>query len=170
LRQVDIFRITRKDLFLLLHELLDEVLVVDLTVGVFSTLEDDLDFIDSELLAESGKNMSDLSAHNSAVAFLVENSKTLDEVLESTVLLLLGAEFDVVDELVEVAGLGVHFLLLWAAESFHDIGVGGLEAEASDEIADLVVVELALAGSIVELETVLDIFNLILGEFNLKYD
>ena len=57
------------------------------------------------------------------------------------------------------AYLGVHFLLLWAAESFHDIGVGGLEAEASDEIADLVVVELALAGSIVELETVLELFR-----------
>ena len=64
--------------------------------------------------------------------------------------------------------LGVHFLLLWVAESFHHIGVGGLEAEASDEIANLVEVELALAGSIVELETVLDILNLVLGEVNLK--
>ena len=45
------------------------------------------------------------SYHDGAVAFLVENSETLDEILESTVLLLLGAEFDVVDELVEVAGL-----------------------------------------------------------------
>ena len=49
--------------------------------------------------------MSDFSAHNGAVAFLVEDSETLDEVLEGTVLLLLGAEFDVVDEFVEVAGL-----------------------------------------------------------------
>ena len=49
--------------------------------------------------------MSDLSAHDGAVAFLVEDSETLDEVLEGTVLLLLGAELDVVHELVEVAGL-----------------------------------------------------------------
>ena len=50
------------NLFLLLHELLDEVFVVDLTVSVLSTLEDDLDFLDSELLTKSGENMSDLSA------------------------------------------------------------------------------------------------------------
>ena len=50
------------DLFLFLHELLDEVLVVDLTVSVLSTLEDDFDFLDSELLTKSGENMSDLSA------------------------------------------------------------------------------------------------------------
>ena len=49
--------------------------------------------------------MSDLSAHNGAVAFLVEDSETLDEVLEGAVLLLLGAELDVVHEFVEVAGL-----------------------------------------------------------------
>ena len=49
--------------------------------------------------------MSDLSAHDGAVAFLVEDSETLDEVLEGTVLLFLGAELDVVDELIEVAGL-----------------------------------------------------------------
>jgi hypothetical protein len=64
--------------------------------------------------------------------------------------------------------LGVHFLLFGASERFQNIGVGWLEAEASDEITDLVEVELALAGSIVQLETVLDIFNLILGEVNLK--
>ena len=63
--------------------------------------------------------------------------------------------------------LGVHFFLLGVAKSFGNVGIGRLEAEASDEISDLVVVELALAGSIVELETVLDIFNLILGEVNL---
>jgi hypothetical protein len=173
---------------------------VDLAISVFGAFEDDLDFLDSEFLAESGKNMSHFSAlekwfieikeesesyHDGAVAFLVENAETLDEILESSVLLLLGAEFDVVDELVEVAGLfliqlvsdlkiindsylGVHFLLFGAAERFQNIGVGGLEAEASDEITDLVEVELALARSIVQLETVLDIFNLILGEVNLK--
>jgi len=69
------------------------------------TFEDDFDFLNGELLTKSGENMSDLSAHDGAVAFLVEDSETLDEVLEGTILLLLGAELDVVDELVEVAGL-----------------------------------------------------------------
>jgi hypothetical protein len=63
--------------------------------------------------------------------------------------------------------LGVHLLLLGVAKSFSDVGIGGLEAEASDEISDLVEVELALAGSIVQLETVLDILELILSEVDL---
>ena len=63
--------------------------------------------------------------------------------------------------------LGVHLLLLGVAKSFGDVGIGGFEAEASDEISDLVEVELALAGSIVELETVLDILELILSEVDL---
>ena len=69
------------------------------------TFEDDFDLLNGELLTKSSENMSDLSAHDGAVSFLVEDSETLDEVLEGTILLLLGAELDVVDELVEVAGL-----------------------------------------------------------------
>ena len=63
--------------------------------------------------------------------------------------------------------LSVHFFLLGVAESFSDVGIGGLEAETSDEIANLVEKELALSSSVVEFETVLDILELILSEVDL---
>ena len=64
-----------RDLLLLSHQTLDEFLIVDLTVGILSTLEDDLDFLNGELLAQSGQNVTDLSAHNGTVAFLFQGSK-----------------------------------------------------------------------------------------------
>jgi hypothetical protein len=158
--------VCKKDLLLLGHETLDELLVVDLTVGVLSTLEDDFDLLDSELLAQSGQNVADLSAHDGAVTLLVEDAETLNEVLEGTLLLRLGNGLDVAQELVEVAGLGVHLLLLGVAQDTGDILVGGLEAKTADEVTDLVEEEFALASSVVEVETVLDVFDLILGEVN----
>ena len=65
----------KRNLLLLGHEALDELFVVDLAVGVLSTLEDDLDFLDGQFLTESGENVTDLSAHNGTVAFLFQGSK-----------------------------------------------------------------------------------------------
>ena len=67
--------VQKRNLLLLGHEALDELFVVDLAVGVLSTLEDDLDLLDGQLLTESGKNVTDLSAHNGTVAFLFHGSK-----------------------------------------------------------------------------------------------
>ena len=126
-----------RDLLLLSHQTLDEFLIVDLTVGILGTLEDDLDFLNGELLAQSGQNVTDLSAHNGTVALLVEDTETLNEILEGTLLLSLGNNLDEAQELVEVAGLGVHLLLLWVTQNTGDILVGGLEAEAADKVTNL---------------------------------
>lgn len=155
---------------------------MDLSVRVLSTFEDDFDLLDGELLAQSGQDVADLSAHDGAVTLLVEDAETLNEILEGTLLLRLGNGLDVGQELVEVAGLGVHLLLLGVAQDTGDILVGGLEAKTADEVTDLFQVrlsffhfathlveeELALASSVVEVETVLDVFDLILGEVNLN--
>ena len=126
-----------RDLLLLSHQTLDEFLIVDLTVSILSTLEDDLDFLNGELLAQSGQNVTDLSAHNGTVALLVEDTETLNEILEGTLLLSLGNNLDEAQELVEVAGLGVHLLLLWVTQNTGDILVGGLEAKAADKVTNL---------------------------------
>ena len=126
-----------RDLLLLSHQTLDEFLIVDLTVSILSTLEDDLDFLNGELLAQSGQNVTDLSAHNGTVALLVEDAETLNEILEGTLLLSLGNNLDEAQELVEVAGLGVHLLLLWVTQNTGDILVGGLEAKAADKVTNL---------------------------------
>ena len=171
-----------RDLLLLSHQTLDEFLIVDLTVSILSTLEDDLDFLNGELLTQSGQNVTDLSAHNGTVALLVEDTETLNEILEGTLLLSLGNNLDEAQELVEVAGLGVHLLLLWVTQNTGDILVGGLEAKAADKVTNLFYISLissiissylvkekfALASSVVKVETVLDIFNLILGKVNLN--
>ena len=73
--------------------------------------------------------------------FLVENAETLNEVLEGTLLLGVGDGLDVAQELVEVAGLGVHLLLLWVAQNTGDILVGWLEAETTDEVTDLILLK-----------------------------
>ena len=126
-----------RDLLLLSHQTLDEFLIVDLTVSILSTLEDDLDFLNGELLTQSGQNVTDLSAHNGTVALLVEDTETLNEILEGTLLLSLGNNLDEAQELVEVAGLGVHLLLLWVTQNTGDILVGGLEAKAADKVTNL---------------------------------
>ena len=126
-----------RDLLLLSHQTLDEFLIVDLTVSILSTLEDDLNFLNGELLAQSGQNVTDLSAHNGTVALLVEDAETLNEILEGTLLLSLGNNLDEAQELVEVAGLGVHLLLLWVTQNTGDILVGGLEAKAADKVTNL---------------------------------
>ena len=69
--------------------------------------------------------------------FLVENTETLNEVLEGTLLLGVGDGLDVAQELVKVAGLGVHLLLLWVVQNTGDILVGWLEAETTDKVTDL---------------------------------
>ena len=60
-----------RNLFLFGHQLLDEVFVVDLTVGVFSTFEDDFDFFNSQFFTKGGQNVSDFSAHDGTVTFLL---------------------------------------------------------------------------------------------------
>ena len=64
----------KENLLLLGHEALDELFVVDLAVGVLSTLEDDLDLLDGQFLTESGENVTDLSAHNGTVTLLYSGS------------------------------------------------------------------------------------------------
>jgi len=154
------------NLLLLSHQTLDEFLIVDLTVSILGTLEDDLDLLNGELLAQSGQNVTDLSAHNGTVTLLVEDTETLNEILEGTLLLSLSNSLDEAQELVEVAGLGVHLLLLWVAQDTGDILVGWLEAKTADKVTNLVKEKFALASSVVKVETVLDIFNLILGKVN----
>lgn len=65
-----------RNLFLFGHQLLDEVFVVDLTVGVFSTFEDDFDFFNSQFFTKGGQDVSDFSAHNGTVTFLLLESTT----------------------------------------------------------------------------------------------
>ena len=156
---------------------------MDLTIGILGTLEDDLDLLNGQFLAQSGQNVTNLSAHDGTVTLLVENTETLDEILEGTLLLSLGNNLDVAQELVKVAGLGVHLLLLWVAQDTGDILVGWLEAKTADKITNLflclslkksitssylVEEKFALTSSVVKVETVLDIFNLILGKVNLN--
>jgi hypothetical protein len=146
--------------------LLDEVFVVDLTVGVFSTFEDDFDFFNSQFFTKGGQNVSDFSAHDGTVTFLVEDTETFNEVLEGTFLLGFGDGLDVAQEFVEVAGLGVHFFLLWVTQNTGDILVGWLETKTTDEVTNLVVEKFAFTSSVVKVETVLDIFNLIFSKVN----
>ena len=127
----------RLNLFLLGHESLDEVLVVDLAVGVFGSLEDDFDFFDSQFLTKSGEDVTDFSSHNGTVTLLVEDAETFNEVLEGSFLLSFGDRFDEAQEFVKVAGLGVHFFLLWVSQNTSDILVGWLEAQTTDKITDL---------------------------------
>jgi len=80
-----------------------------------------------------------------------------------------GDGLDVAQEFVEVAGLGVHFFLLWVTQNTGDILVGWLETKTTDEVTNLVVEKFAFASSVVKVETVLDIFNLIFSKVNLNY-
>lgn len=125
------------NLLLLSHQTLNEFLIMDLTIGILGTLEDDLDLLNGQFLAQSGQNVTNLSAHDGTVTLLVENTETLDEILEGTLLLSLGNNLDVAQELVKVAGLGVHLLLLWVAQDTGDILVGWLEAKTADKITNL---------------------------------
>ena len=62
---------------------------------------------------------------------------TLNEVLVGSLLLFLAGLFDVAEELVEVAGGGVHLFLLGVSEDLGDVLVGGLEAQATDKVTNL---------------------------------
>merc|ERR1712135_171240 len=116
-----------KNLFALFHELLDEAFVMDLTVGVLSSLENDLDLLDGEFFSQSGKNVTNLSAHNGSVSFLVKDTETLNEVFIGSLLLFLSGLFDITEELIEVASGSVHLLLFGVSKDLSDILVGGLE-------------------------------------------
>ena len=72
-------------------------------------------------------------------SFLVEDTETFNEVLEGTFLLGFGDGLDVAQEFVEVAGLGVHFFLLWVTQNTGDILVGWLETETTDEVTNLII-------------------------------
>ena len=71
-------------------------------------------------------------------SFLVEDTETFNEVLEGTFLLGFGDGLDVAQEFVEVAGLGVHFFLLWVTQNTGDILVGWLETKTTDEVTNLI--------------------------------
>ena len=73
-------------------------------------------------------------------SFLVEDTETFNEVLEGTFLLGFGDGLDVAQEFVEVAGLGVHFFLLWVAQNTGDILVGWLETKTTDEVTNLIII------------------------------
>ena len=49
-----------------------------------------------------------------------------------------GDGLDVAQEFVEVAGLGVHFFLLWVTQNTGDILVGWLETKTTDEVTNLI--------------------------------
>ena len=128
----------KKELLPLLHELLDEFLVVDLAVGILGSLEDDFDFLDGQFLTKSGQNVTDFGAHDGSISLLVEHAETFNEILVGTFLLDLGGLFNVSEELIKVAGAGDHFFLLWVSQNFGNILVGWLEAKTTDQVADLV--------------------------------
>merc|ERR1719245_2255099 len=63
------------------HDGLDEFVVVDVSVGVFLALEQNVDFFLRQFLTEGGKHVTKFGRVDVAVAVLVENLETLEEVL-----------------------------------------------------------------------------------------
>lgn len=150
------------------HEVLDEGFVLHSTVAVdLDALEDLVDLVLLEGLTEGGKDVLDLDGKDVAVALLVEDLHTFEEVLLGTGRWELGNGGEHWEKLVKADLLVVEVFLGWlltTVEGALPLLVGWGPAEGSDGRADLVPVDLALAFVIEEFPVVLPLFDLVVVE------
>jgi len=161
-----------------LHDVVDEVLVLHHALGVdLDVLEDLVDLLLVEGLAEGAEDVLDLDSEDVAVGVLVEDLHTFDEVLSGAGA---GERADLGEDgeelvegdllVVEVLGRGKELAELVLAAAVLDVDgllpllVGGSPAEGSDGGADLVPVDLALALGVEELPVVLPLLDLVGGK------
>jgi hypothetical protein len=150
------------------HKVLNKELELHSTVAVdLDALEDLVDFVLLECLTERRKNVLDFDGQDVAIALLVEDLHTFEEVLLGTGGWEFGNGGEDWEELVECYLLAVEVFLGWLltfVESALPLLVGGCPAEGSDGRADLTPVDLALAFVIEEFPVVLPFFDLIAVE------
>jgi len=171
---VSLTSLRRGDLLLLAliswvsHEVLDEGFVLHSTVAVdLDALEDLVDLVLLEGLTEGGEDVLDFDGKDVAVALLVEDLHTFEEVLLGTGRWELGDGGENWEKLVKADLLVVEVFLGWlltTVESALPLLVGWGPAEGSDGRADLVPVDLALAFVIEEFPVVLPLFDLVVVE------
>jgi len=161
-----------------LHDVVDELLVLHHTLGVaLDVLKDLVDLLLVEGLSEGTEDVLDLNAEDVAVGVLVEDLQTLNKVLSGAgggELADLGEDGEKLVEadllVVEVLSRGKELAELVLAAAVLDVDgllpllVGGSPAEGSDGGADLVPVDLALALGVEELPVVLPLLDLVGGK------
>mmetsp|Transcript_54403 Transcript_54403/g.161653 ORF Transcript_54403/g.161653 Transcript_54403/m.161653 type:complete len:210 (+) Transcript_54403:166-795(+) len=161
-------RTTGGDLFDLLgHHDLDELLVVDLAVTVNVRLADHLvDLLVSQLLAEVGHDVAELSRRDEAVAVLVEDTEGLLELLLGVgVLHLARHERAELGEVNGAVAVGVDLV-----DHVLQLGLGRVLAERAHHGAKLLGGDGAVTVLVEQREGLLELGDLLLGQLLVTHD
>lgn len=138
----------------------NELFIVNVTLRVFLVLEELLNLIIGQLLAQRGEQMSQLSRGNETAGVLIEVAQPLDEVVSRVGGTLLR------DGLVDrQEHLERHALvrLQLHGELLH-VRLGRILAQRAQALADLLLLDLAIAAVIEQVEGLLEFSQLIFGE------
>uniref|UniRef100_A0A480FX35 Myosin light polypeptide 6 n=1 Tax=Sus scrofa TaxID=9823 RepID=A0A480FX35_PIG len=138
--------------------------IVDTTIAVLMPCHQHLYFFLCHLLTQCDKNMPDLRTHDGAVALLVEHPQAFDIVLVGALVLVLGHSLQHGQEVLEVQHLHVHLITLGVPQDLEHLGVGGVLAQGPHHVPTLAVQDLAIPCSVKQLEGLLELCGLVLGE------
>merc|ERR1719181_1347302 len=157
----------RKDVRLLGHHDLDELLVVDLAVTVNVRLADHLvDLLVGELLAEVGHDVAKLSRRDEAVAVLVEDAEGLLELLLGVrVLHLAGHQGAELREVNGAVAVGIDLV-----DHVLQLRLGRVLAERAHDGAELLGGDRAVTVLVEEGEGLLELGDLLLGQLLVTHD
>lgn len=101
----------------------DKRRIVDESVGVLLGRQQPVHLILCHPLIQGGQHVTQLSAHDSAIALLVKDPQALDKVLKVTLVLGVGNVLQDGQEVLKVHQLVAHVLLPRLAKHLQDVGV-----------------------------------------------
>lgn len=148
--------------FLTAHDHSDKLLVVDVTLRVLLVLEQLLDLIIGQLLSERGQQVPQLGRRDEPAGVLVEVAQPLDKVIRSVRRTLLRDGLVDRQEHLErdaLVRLQLHRELL-------HVRLGRVLAEGAQALADLLLLDLAIAAVVEQVERLLEFSQLIFGEIS----
>lgn len=148
--------------FLTAHDHSDKLLVVDVTLRVLLVLEQLLDLIIGQLLSERGQQVPQLGRRDEPAGVLVEVAQPLDKVIRSVRRTLLRDGLIDRQEHLErdaLVRLQLHRELL-------HVRLGRVLAESAQALADLLLLDLAIAAVVEQVERLLEFSQLIFGEIS----
>lgn len=111
--------------------------VVDASVGILLARHQPVYLILCHPLPQGGQHVTQLSAHDSAIALLVRDPQALDKVLKVTLVLGAGNVLQHGQEVLKVHQLAAHVFWTRLAKHLQDVGVGGVLAQCLQHIATL---------------------------------